>query len=406
MKIKGIKLFKRQEEIVTEILRSKCRYVTINASRQFSKSTILENILMYRALNNKFAKCLYITPTYSLSKIVMENIFKNLVDSNVIKSYNKSDNLITFINGSDIYFRSSTNPDNIRGLSIQYVFIDEAAFMDDELWEVTRPTMAVLGKQAVMCSTPRGRQGFFYQSCQLGESGNENYLYLYGHYKDNPFYNKEDVEQAKMVLPLNVFKQEYDAEFLEGGGSVFGDISKCQTINALKGMQNEGPYSIGIDLGRQSDYTVVTVLNKNFEVVDIIRVNQKDWTLIIEDINTIIRKYPGANVLCETNGLGDVVFDLLRKSNSIVRPFITTNESKAEIIEELILAFQTQKIFIPTQNIFKPLHNELQTYTFNYSSKTRRVTYNALSGFHDDTVISLALALKAKKRKVVGFSVI
>ena len=406
MKIKGIELFKKQEEIVKDILKSKSRYITLNASRQFSKSTIVEQILMYRALNEKLCKCLYITPTYSLSKIVMNKLFNNLVDARVIKSFNKSDNLIQFINGSEIYFRSSTNPDTIRGLSVHYVFMDESAFMDDEVWQVTRPTMAVIGKQCIMTSTPRGKQGFFFQHCQLGQTDNINYLYLFGHYRDNPFYNKEDVEQARMVLPDSIYRQEYEAEFLDDGGSVFQNVNSCQMIHSFRGMINEGPYSIGIDLGRQSDYTVVTVLNRNSEVIDIMRVNQKDWSLIVQDINSLLRKYPSSSILCETNGIGDVVFDLLKKSNNNIRPFLTTNESKNEIIEELIYAFQTNSIIIPTKELFHPLHQELQTYSFEYSPKTRRIIYGALSGFHDDCVMSLAIAYKAKRKMGGNFSVI
>lgn len=406
MKIKGISLFKRQEDIVTEILNSKARYIALNASRQFSKSTILENVLMFRALNTKHCKCLYITPTYALSKIVMNKLFNNLVDSQVVKSFNKSDNIISFVNGSEIYFRSGTNPDTIRGLSVNYVFIDESAFMSDNVWNITRPTMAVIGKQCVMVSTPRGKTGFFFQTCQLGESGDPNYLYLFGHFKDNPFYNKDDVEQARLILPDNIYKQEYLAEFLDDGGSVFQNVPNCQNIHSFKGYQNEGPYSIGIDLGRQSDFTVVTVLNRYNDVVDIMRINQKDWTLIIGDINSLIRKYRGASILCETNGIGDVVFDLLRKSNPDIRSFVTTNETKNEIIEELIHAFQTESIHIPNQTLFPPLHQEINTYSFNYSPRTRRIIYGAINGFHDDCIMSLAIALKAKNKRGGGFSLI
>lgn len=407
MIIQGIKLFEKQEEIVKTILNTKTRYVSLVASRQFSKSTIMENILMYRSLNQSKTKCLYITPTFSLSRILMEKLYQNLVESKIIKSYNKTENIITFINGSEVHFRSGTNPNNIRGLSIHYSFIDEAAFMTDEVWQVTRPTMSVIGKQCIISSTPRGKHGFFFHTCQLGKSGtNDNYMYLYGHYSQNPFYNKEDVEQAKSILPENVFRQEYDAEFLDDGGSVFQNVKSCQTIHEFKQNINEGPYSIGIDLGRQSDFTVVTVLNRNNEVVDIMRINQKDWTQIISQITNTIRKYPQSSVLCETNGIGDVVFDLLTKTDSHIKPFLTTNESKNEIIEELIYAFQTENIQIPTEELFQPLHQELNTFTFEYSPKTRRIIYGSLQGFHDDCIISLALALKASRKKSMGYSIL
>lgn len=403
MIIQGIKLFEKQEEIIKTILNTKTRYVSLVASRQFSKSTIMENILMYRSLNQSKTKCLYITPTFSLSRILMEKLYQNLVESKIIKSYNKTENIITFINGSEIHFRSGTNPNNIRGLSIHYSFIDEAAFMTDDVWQVTRPTMSVIGKQCIIASTPRGKHGFFFHTCQLGKSGtNDNYMCLYGHYSQNPFYNKEDVEQAKSILPENVFRQEYEAEFLDDGGSVFQNVKSCQTIHKFNRNINEGPYSIGIDLGRQSDFTVATVLNKDNEVVDVYRINQRDWSLIIRDLASFLRKYPGSTILCETNSIGDVVYDLLRKSVPDILPFVTTNVSKSEIIEELIYAIQTKNIKLPIKELYPELSQELETFTFQYSKSTRRIIYSALQGFHDDCVISLALAYKAKKKRGVG----
>ena len=406
MVIHGIKLFPRQEAIFNYITTSVKRFVTLNASRQFSKSTILENVLMFRALNMKRMKCLYVTPTYSLSKIVMNKLYNNLLDSGAIKTYNKAENIITFSNGSEVYFRSSTNPDNIRGLSIHYLFIDEAAFQSDDTWNVIRPTMNVIGKQCVMASTPRGKSGFFYQSCMIGQTRNANYHYEFGHYSDNPFYNRDEVEDARKTLPEAVFNQEYEAQFLDDGGSVFSNIRNCQKIYCFKGNLNEGPYSIGIDLGRQSDFTVVTVLNNRNEVVDIYRDNLKDWTLIINNIKNILKKYYGASILCETNGIGDVVFDLLKKEVHNIKPFITTNESKNSIIEELIHAFQTESISIPTGELFSVLQSELSTYSFTYSPKTRRIIYSAMNGFHDDCVISLALSLRAKTKKEVRWTLI
>lgn len=403
VKIKGISLFKKQLEITQGIINSKARYITLNASRQFSKSTIAKQLLYYYSLNYPNSKILYVTPTYTLAKIIMNSINTELFESGVIKTFNKSDNMMSFISGSEIYFRSATNPDTIRGLSINYAFVDEAAFMSDDVWNVIRPTLAVIGEKCLLLSTPRGKTGFFYQHAQLGRTGDPQYDYFFGHYSENPFYNKDDVEAAKNVLPKNIFNQEYNAEFLDDGGSVFQGINDVQVMTTYKGnIHFESPWSIGIDLGRQSDFTVATVLNKDNEVVDVYRINQKDWSLIIRDLGSFLRKYPGSTILCETNSIGDVVYDLLRKSVPDILPFITTNDSKTEIIEELIYAIQTKNIKLPIKELYPELSQELETFTFQYSKSSRRIIYSALQGFHDDCVISLALAYKAKKKRGVG----
>lgn len=397
IKIKGITLFPKQEEITKQILQSKARYVILNASRQFSKSTIMEQVLMFYSLNSK-SKSLYITPTYGLAKIVMSKLYSNLVASNCISTFNKSDSYISFVNGSEIYFRSATSPDTIRGLSINYAYIDEAAFISDDAWNVIRPTLAVIGQKCIMASTPKGKDGFFFQHSQLGQTGDPQYLYLFGHYTDNPFYNKEDVEAARQVLPLNIFKQEYDAEFLDDGGDVFSGLSSVPTIEHFKHNNNEGPYYIGVDLGKQGDYTVASVLNRNREIVDILRINKKDWTEIVGDVVRLIKSYPNQTVYVETNGIGDVVYDLIRKSVPLVKPFITTNDTKNDIIESLIYAIQSRQITLPSKTLFPALWQELETFSFKYSSASRRIIYGARTGFKDDTIMSLAMANFASRR--------
>lgn len=396
MKIKSIPLFPKQFEICQTILNSNKRFVCLNASRQFSKSTIIQNILMSRSINIGGTKSLYLTPTYSLSRVVMNQLYQDLFPTGTIKTYNKSENYLQFTNKSEVFFRSATNPITTRGLSVHYCYLDEAGFMADDIWNVARPTLNVLGKQMVLVSTPRGKSGFFYTSCQQSQE-NPNYEYLFGNYRENPYYNKLEIEDAKLTLPENIFLQEYEGQFLEDGGSVFQNVHYCSTIDTFKNDFKGGRGSIGIDLGRQSDWTVVTVLNELNEVIEIYRDNKKNWTVLVDNINKIIKKYKGFTVLCETNGIGDVVYDLLHKENSDVRPFTTTNDSKNEIIEELILEFQKGSIKIPTQKIFPQLHSELNTFTFTYSQKTRRIMYGSMIGFHDDCVMSLALAVKANK---------
>jgi hypothetical protein len=147
-------------------------------------------------------------------------------------------------------------------------------------------------------------------------------------------------------------------------------------------------------------------MNKDGEIVEIYRDNKKDWSILINGIITIVKKYPQSFTYCETNGIGDVVFDLLRKALPTIRPFVTSNESKNEIIEELIHAFMTGAIKIPTEKLFGALHKELLTYTFKYSPATRKLTYNSMEGYHDDTVMSLALSLKARQKKNLSYSFI
>jgi hypothetical protein len=64
------------------------------------------------------------------------------------------------------------------------------------------------------------------------------------------------------------------------------------------------------------------------------------------------------------------------------------------------MAMNEDKIKLPTQELNPDLYKELASFTYEYSPKSRKVKYGAAKGFHDDTIISLALAYQTFKRKI------
>ena len=93
----------------------------------------------------------------------------------------------------------------------------------------------------------------------------------------------------------------------------------------------------------------------------------------------------------EQNSIGSVFYDMLVRKNPKIRiiRFLTTNKSKADIVNKLQAALENEKIGLLKDD---KLLNELRLYEASYNPKTGNVSYNAPSGFNDDTVISLMLA--------------
>jgi hypothetical protein len=74
-----------------------------------------------------------------------------------------------------------------------------------------------------------------------------------------------------------------------------------------------------------------------------------------------------------------------------VMGFQFTQQSKAQVIETLALAFERGEIVIPPEQV---LVNELQSYEVE-RLPGGGLRYSAPSGMHDDCVISLALVWRA-----------
>ena len=394
MTILGADLHDGQLEVV-RMIQSEAKYATCVAPRQTGKSFIAQQVVLNWALNRKGARIFWIAPTYAQARKPFEEIFDGVFKANVIKSANKSELQIKFHNGSTIYFKSVERPDNLRGFTAEYMICDEAAYYTEEVWaSVLKPITLVHGKKVLFISTPRGNN-WFKTMYDLGMSQDHpDYESCRMTYQQNPFIDRGEIEEAKRTLPEHIFKAEYEGSFVDSGSTVFTNLEP-NTFNQYPKQGNR--FYAGIDLGRQGDYTVCTVVNDLGQVVEIYRDNQKEWSTMISNIVQLLKKW-NAKALVEANGIGDVVFDQIKREWKDTEPFMTTSTSKQQIIESLIVAFNKSEIKVPSKELFPPLLFELSIFEYTYSPKSRAVQYGHPVGFNDDTVMSLAIAWKAREQ--------
>lgn len=400
MTVTGFSPHKVQAELLQSIVGGKEKYHIASIGRQFGKSMMGMNLALYWGFNHSPCKILWVSPVYSQANKVQKELMSAIGASGVVKSNNYSSSELELKNGSTIYFRSAERYDNIRGMTLDYAIIDEAAFIKDDAWsEAIKPTLLVRGKKVLFISTPKGKN-WFYELFQYGQSDDyPNYKSYKGSSYDTPFISRDEIDDAKRTVPDAIFKQEYLAEFIDGGGEVFANIDQCTFPIYPK---PQGKVFAGLDIGKQEDYTVLTLMDSKGRIVDIYRDNKNQWSVMIKEVVERVRKY-NASLLVEVNGVGDPIFEQIKSQYANTHPFVTTNKSKNEIIEGLILDFNEVSVHIPSKELFSPLYNELSYFTYEYSPKTRSIRYGHPTGLHDDTVMSLALCnYNRKKNKTYG----
>jgi hypothetical protein len=398
-----IKLFKphlKQRECINRIESSGSKYIIIDCGRQFGKSLLAMNLLLKWTLENDNSIGFWVSPIYSQAKKVFDELVKALKPSGLVKNVNRTEVWIKFNNGSTIHFKSAEKPDNLRGYTLDFLVMDEAAFMRDAIWnEILRAATLVRGKRILFISTPKGKN-YFYQLYNRGVSDEyPEYLSLKYTSYDTPFITKEEIDEAKQTLPDDIFKQELMAEFIDDGGEVFRNYSGSQIISKWQEPMESERYWAGIDLGRQNDFTVLTVVNNYNQIVYIYRERRTNWANIVDNIVAVLKKY-NAKAIVEVNSIGDVIYEQIYKEYRKIEPFHTTNMNKEEIINNLIVAINDSSLMLPTKELCEPLDTELRVFTFEYSTKSRKIRYFAPPGFHDDTIMSLAFALEAKRNNV------
>lgn len=387
MTIKGYKPHTNQRLIHDSINKTNSKYFVCNIGRQFGKSLLGENQSLYWMINDSGCTVGWVSPIYKQCKKVYLEIKKATISSGIF-TYNDSELLIRGAN-STMQFFSAERADNIRGNTFDYLICDEVDFMKSGIWDkVLQPTVLVKGRKVLFLSTPKGKK-LMYRLSQMRHS-DDRYKYFHFTSYDNPMIDNREIDAIRQGIPEHVFRQEYLAEFIDGGAGLFKGVRE-----SVGKVDNKGTIYGGLDIGRADDYTVLTIGTREGGVLHVERWRQDEWNTIVSKVAKVINQYK-ANTYIEVNNQGDVFYELLNsKCYNLIHPFTTTAQTKPIMIEDLALSFEQNELIIPSEEW---LLDELESFTYIYDNKTRRVKYGAPTGIHDDGVISLSLYNQARKK--------
>lgn len=220
------------------------RFKVLACGRRTGKSNLAIKMLLAKALQApEGAAVVYVAPTLGQARqIAWDALLEQ--GKEVIKSAHVNQMDVTLTTGRKIHIRSGENPDTLRGLKLYFAVIDEAAFVKEEIFtKIIRPALADLRGEAVIVSTPDGRN-HFYEWFKLGQEGsNPEWKSWHFTTKDNPTIPPEEIEEARKTLSSFVFKQEFEANFSNAGQEIF----KEEWLK--KGPEPQyGSYIIAIDL--------------------------------------------------------------------------------------------------------------------------------------------------------------
>lgn len=313
----------------------------------------------------------------------------------------RSERTVSFPNGGFLALYSADNPTAIRGDAFHFAIVDEAPLIDEETWtDVIQPTLADFDGAALLIGTPKGRNWYYREWTKAKADGQYSAAWT-APTSANPMPTiQKAFEQAKERMSERTFRQEWLAEFVDDGGGVFQKVRQAATESPVDADPNHTIVA-GIDwAGGGADATVVTIIDATAKrEIAKERFTGLDWGMAEARVEAALRKHGVSVALGEDNGLGGPLNNNLRRKNIRVRDFHTSNTTKAELIEGLVMAFERGEVRILND---RTTIEELEAF-----EATRlpggEVRYAAPSGFHDDHVMSLALAWRAASARRFEF---
>ena len=424
------KLYDFQKEAARSYLTE--RKMVLATSRQIGKTSIATVIVLHYALFNSHKRVFILANKADTALEILSRIqlayehLPNWLKAGVIE-WNKSS--VEFDNGSRIK-AAATSSDNIRGQSANFIYIDEAAFVQGwtDFSASVLPTISS-GKKTklVFTSTPNGLNHFYdyYNGAKKGTNG---FKLIEVKWYDVP--GRDEAWRQETLATINHdemrFAQEYEVEFLGSSGTLisgsklkqlFADIQPPIEYNAGYGYKIWGMprknriYAMVIDTsrGKGMDYSafqVIDITETPYKQVATFRNNMitpPDYTSFIYQT---AKAYNQAYCLVEINDIGGQVADILtldygyenvihtenagakgRRVSSgfggsaIDRGIRTTKTVKSLGCSMLKLLIEQDTIIIKDADTI----NELAVFSRNGDS------YEAEPGFHDDLVMCLVL---------------
>lgn len=377
----------------------KRRFLVAPVGRQYGKSTIGMLRDFKHAWGNPEANHYTIYPVYRQAKVQFKRLLRKF--GPFVTSYSMSDLSVKLLTGGQIQYFGSGDFENIKGDTLTSARIDECGKVHPDVWfEVVRPMLAVTKGPCDFMGTPKGKN-WFHDLAQLAKSGHPDWSYHHAPSNRSPFFPQEEFEQARLTTPQMIFEQEYLAIFLDSGSEVFRNYKDC-IAGELEAPDPGRLYVMGVDLAKYSDWTVLTVWDvERRHMVAFDRFNQIEWAFQERRIQQMAERYNHAQIVPDATGVGDPVVERLQRLGLHVSPVKFSNAVKNRLIEDMAMMMEKREVTFP--NIPEVLH-ELSVFGVD-TTRAGSIRYGAPGGYHDDIVISMALAMSKLKNHTEPFDV-
>jgi hypothetical protein len=261
-----------------------------------------------------------------------------------VKTWNKGN--VDLENGS-VVFTAATTSSGIRGKSVNWLYIDEAAIIPnniaEEFFTAVYPTISAgQTTKILLTSTPLGYNHFwkFWNEAENGENG---FKRMFIHYSEIPGRDEAWAEEQNKLLGDLKFNQEVLCEFLGStntliNGKTLAVMSAKNPEYSKDGLdlyENPIPdhyYMMTVDVARgvggdYSAFTLIDVTEMPYRLVGKYKDNKISPMLYPSIISKVGKDFNNAYVLVEANDIGQQVLDILHQEEEYENIFTTLTEN-------------------------------------------------------------------------------
>jgi len=393
------------------LLRDKKKRQVVRWSRQAGKTTTLALRAIWFALKHPKTLTLIVAPSLRQSMILADKLqdFLSSLQPETKKAVidKMQRTVIRFKNASRIVALPNS-PQLLRGYTANMCILDEAAFFrDDELvvYNVIMPMLSTTDGTLIVSSTPWSTDSVFYRMCMNPEYS--QHVVTWEDVVKAGLTKREFIEEMRQSIPAERFQREFESKFVE-------DIDAWLTQSLIASCidselqpyefhdQPQGEFYVGVDFGKQQDYSVVVVVQKFGNVLKLVHVHRfplnTEYASVIGYIKSLQDRWKTVNaVFGDITGVGSyIVEDMIHSGIQNVQGVTFTIQSKEDMATVLREKMRQKEFLIPYEPVRKKqdidLCTELNIEKFELM-KTGHLRFSHPEGSHDDIFWATALAV-------------
>lgn len=424
----NFKLYDYQKEMLVSFAEN--RFNIITTARQAGKSTTTCAFILWYIIFNPDKTVALLANKGDTAREILGRIqlaYQHLPKwlQHGVKEWNKGS--FELENNSRV-IAAATSADAIRGYSINLLFIDEAAFIEnwDSFFTSVYPTISSgTESKIILVSTPNGLNHFYKTWINSSVKENVNgYNGIRVGWQDVPGRDQKwkDGTLASMNFDLEKFAQEYECEFLGSSGTLIAGWKLKELVPQSPIIEREGLIQYAapvkdrvyvavcdVSRGKGLDYSafqLIDVTKMPYQQVALYRNNAVAPVDYAEVIHRVAKAYNNASVLVEVNDIGEHVSHSLhydfayehvlftenagRSGKRITSGFGGTNIDKGIRTTKIVksVGCSILKLLIEQNQL---VINDFFTIAELSTFSKKGTSYEAEPGTHDDLVMCLVL---------------
>lgn len=374
-----------------ELAECPARYRVVCAGRQVGKSRGVAIIALHRAFTQPGSLILLVSAGETASLRLLEECAALALNSPMLAGSVMDDHKTQLLlSNSSRILSVPASQRQIRGWSVDLLVIDEAGFVDNEIWRAAEPSIiARPGSQVILLSSPWGNfEHFFRRLWKDGiESPNADVTAFHWPSSVSPYISQDDLDKIQAREPAHYFNREYLAEWTDEAGAYFTTAELDDAVadyEMVDPSQASGRQLVvgGIDWGFSNDANSVVFLaalgdvelNRDrigdqavFYIPWLEAHHRMPYADFIDRLDTLANHLQVFRYVSETNGVGSMPTQVLRermmrrtsdRGITYVNNVVTDIRRKASGFGRLKVLLQQGRLVLPNHPaLLRQLHS-------------------------------------------------